>query len=340
MALIPVIDISPAAAPTGAEGDAANRADLDAVVGELRRACTEVGFLQITGHGVPRDLMAAVYDTVTALAGLTTEEKVALVSPTGHQFRGLVGGWDDDGHVLVESLQVNMYDTAADAMAAGVDERYAPYFHPNVWPAIAGLKDAWLACSTATRGLGRTLMGLFARALDLPESYFEADFQLDVTQFGINWYPPQPPVANPRERVLTRAHADSGVLTILHQQGGYEGLQVLSRDGDWVDVPVLPEAFVINIGNLMHRWTNGAWPATMHRVVASGDANASRASIVTFYLPAVDTVIAPLATMVGAGGPVFEPVMQFDWEGQYLKAEGLAPGGRSRLPQVQAANAR
>jgi isopenicillin N synthase-like dioxygenase len=147
-------------------------------------------------------------------------------------------------------------------------------------------------------------------------------------------------VENPRERILTRPHADSGVLTILHQQGSYQGLQVLARDGSWVDVPVLPEAFVINIGNLMHRWTNGVWPATMHRVVASGDPEASRASIVTFYLPAVDTVIAPLPTMVGPDGPVFEPVMQYDWEGQYIKSEGLAPGGRNRLRQVQAANAR
>jgi isopenicillin N synthase-like dioxygenase len=315
---IPVIDIAPAS-------DRDGRA---AVVAAIRQACTNVGVLQITGHGVPLDLLDAVYDSVDRLARLTPDEKAALLSPTGHRFRGLVDGRDEDGRVLVESLQVNVYDTPADAVAAGVDERYRSYFHPNVWPDIPGLRAAWLACAAATRRLGLTLMGLFAETLDLPASYFAPCFDLDVTQFGINWYPPQPPVDDPRARVLTRAHADSGVLTILHQRGGYEGLQVLSRDGTWVDVPVLGEAFVINIGHLMHRWTNATWPATMHRVVASGDPAAFRTSIVTFFLPAVDTVIAPLPTMVGFEGPRFPAVMQYNWESEYLESEGLTPGGR------------
>jgi isopenicillin N synthase-like dioxygenase len=314
------------------------RGDRAGVVAAIRQACTEVGFLQITGHGIGPDLLDAVYGSVPRLAGLTPAEKAALLSPTGHRFRGLVGATDDEGRMLHESLQVNVYDTAADALAAGVDGRFAAYFHPNVWPAISGLRPAWLACAAATRRLGHTLMGLFAEALDLPESYFESCFDRDVTQFGINWYPPQPVVDEPRERVLTRAHADSGVLTILHQRGSYQGLQVLSRDRTWIDVPVLDDAFVINIGHLMHRWTNATWPATMHRVVASGDPSASRISIVTFFLPSVDTVIAPLPTMVGAGGAVFPPVMEYDWESQYLQSEGYEPAGRSPVAVADAGN--
>src|SRR6185437_8082494 len=108
-------------APAGSGGRAS-------VVAAIRQACTEVGFLQITGHGIGPDLLDAVYASVTRLAGLTPADKAALVSPSGHRFRGLVGTTDDEGRMLHESLQVNVYDTAADAVAAGVDERYAAYF--------------------------------------------------------------------------------------------------------------------------------------------------------------------------------------------------------------------
>lgn len=317
---IPVIDISPQNRP--------------GVAAELGRACAGTGFVQITGHGVDLSLLDAVYTTIGQLAALEPVEKASLVSPTGHQFRGLVGAKDADGHTLVESLQVNVYDGPAEAQAAGVYGRYAGYFHPNVWPAIAGFRDAWLACSESTRRLGARLMGLFALAMGLPEDHFAPVLELDVTQFGINWYPPQPAVADPGQRILTRAHSDSGMLTILHQRGDYEGLQAMASDGSWTDVPVLADAFVINIGDLMHRWTNGRWPAVKHRVVSAPDPAHSRASIVTFYLPAVDTVIAPLPGMVGQEGPVFEPVMQYDWEAEYLADAGYAPGGRTREAQV------
>lgn len=320
MAAIPVIDISPE--------------DRPAVADALGRACAGTGFVQITGHGVDLSLLDAVYATIDRLACLGPEEKASLVSPTGHQFRGLVGAKDPEGRTLVESLQVNVYDGPAEAQAAGVDGRYAGYFHPNVWPDIPGFRDAWQACSESTRRLGARLMSLFALAIGLPEDHFAPLLELDVTQFGINWYPPQPVVEDPRERILTRAHSDSGMLTILHQRGDYEGLQAMNVEGDWTDVPLLPDAFVINIGDLMHRWTNGRWPAVKHRVVAAPDPAHSRASIVTFYLPAVDTVVAPLPGMVGDEGPLFEPVMQYEWEARYLAEAGYAPGGRTREAQV------
>jgi isopenicillin N synthase-like dioxygenase len=176
------------------------------------------------------------------------------------------------------------------------------------------------------------LLRLFALGLDLPASYFDAAFVRDVTQFAYNFYPTRPR-AEPEEPateplVIGPAHADSGGLTVLHQRGTYEGLQVLTLDGDWVAVPVVPDAFVINIGELMHRWTNGVCLATVHRVVAGPSVDDQRESIVTFLLPEVDTVIAPLPSTVDVEGPRFEPVTPYDWEGEYLQKIGFAPASR------------
>jgi isopenicillin N synthase-like dioxygenase len=321
---IPVLDIGPAL--TG-EGTAA-------VVDALRHACVEVGFLQIVGHGVPRDLIDEVYSTAGLLRRLSPADKASLTSPTGHHFRGLVARRDDEGRPLVESLQVNTYDDADAAVADGVDPEYADYFHPNVWPDIPGIRDAWVQCAAHTRSLGRSLIRLFALALALPEGHFDSYFANDVTQFGINWYPPQPVCADfgaeIEPRVLQVAHADSGVLTVLHQRGDYEGLQVRTQAGSWANVPVLDDAFVVNIGELMSRWTNGRWPATVHRVVAGPDPNVSRTSVVTFVLPSVDTVIAPLPTTVGEDGSLYPPVTPYEWEVAYISRLGYQPPERRR----------
>lgn len=317
---IPVIDIGPALDGTGEAQ----------VVEQLRWACTEVGFLQIVGHGVPMGLLERVHETVAALAALPAEEKAALAPPSGHRFRGIAIKRDGAGREQNESLQVNSYENAEAAVADGVNPQLADYFAPNVWPdLIPGVRESWRECSTATRALGRRLMQLFALALGVPRDTFDGCFRRDVTQFGVNWYPPQPVADESGPRLLGIEHADSGVLTVLHQQGQYEGLQVRDRDGSWITVPIVPGAFVINIGELMNRWTNDTWPATVHRVVA-GPEGLSRSSVVTFMLPAVDTLITPLPATVGEDGAKFEAVTPYEWESAYIRRLGFAAAERGR----------
>ena len=331
---IPTIDLSGALA-----ADAAGREDdpaLLAVVDTLRHTGTEIGFMQVVGHGVPMELIDQVYAQGRRIAALDDAAIAALASPTGHRFRGLAVKRDEGGRILHGQFQNNTYENADQAMADGVAASFAGYFHPNVWPAgLPEVRTAFEACALATRALGRSLVRLFARAMDLPPDHFDACFAHDVTQFGYNWYPAQPDgggeVLDDGRRLVGQAHADSGCLTVLHQRGNYEGLQVRTPDDEWIEVPVVPDAFIINIGELMGRWTNAGWIATMHRVVSGRQPTDARESIVTFLLPAVDTVIAPLASMIGDEGPLFEPVTPYDWESTYLRKIGYAAASREPI---------
>jgi isopenicillin N synthase-like dioxygenase len=298
--------------------------DLDAIGAVLG----SVGFLLAVNHGVPAPALDAVYDAAAEVMALPETAKEALAPPGGQRFRGLHRDWHKlSGRVVFEQLEVNRFDGADEAVAAGVDARYGDYFRPNIWPQIPGLRAAFDTCFRHTQHLGLRVMAVFAGALGLPPEHFAPSLELGVHNFGVNHYPPQPLGSDRPDRLLV-AHGDSGMLTLLHQRGDYAGLQVQRADGRWMLIEPREDAFVVNIGSLMSRWTNGAWRATPHRVVPAEDPTSSRTSIVTFLLPAVDAVVAPI---VAPGDEArFGPVRTYEWEKVFLEdlarikqAEGL-----------------
>jgi isopenicillin N synthase-like dioxygenase len=306
MATIPVIDISRQRA---------------AVVAELRDALENIGFLQVIKHGVDLSMVDRTYTAKNALIDLPDDDKRAMISET-HPFRGWKRVLDPAGVNIQERFQVCNFDDGVAAAQAGVDAEWLDYFHPNIWPSIAGFRTDVRGWFDVTRELGCRLMSLFADALDLESDFFDSRFQWDVTCFAMNVYPGLATSPSPAEpRVVLPAHADSGTLTILHQRGDYAGLQVQTATGEWLTVPVIEDAFVINVGELMVRWTNDRWIGTRHRVVAPPESGMARTSLTTFYLPSVDTQIAPLPTCVGSGAPHYAPVTAYEWERAYLSKQ-------------------
>lgn len=297
--------------------------DRPALLADLREAMATVGFLQITGHGVPADLIGRAHDAIAQIDQMAPHERAAIVRPRGTS-RGVFEHRAPNGRLLSRGFQFIPYDTVADAEAAGAVRGYPGYFGANVWPAWRpSFKATWDEYSAATRALGGRLMALFAEALGADGDFFAEAFRHDVTLYSANWYPRQPEAMAAGELLLGE-HADSGVLTVLHQRGTYEGLQIRDRDGTWVTVPIRPDAFVINIGWLMHRWTNGSWPATMHRVIPSLDPADHRSSVAMHFLPNIDQLIAPLPNLVGAGGPRFDPITTYDWQVEFMRDYVLA----------------
>lgn len=282
---------------------------------EVRAAATTSGFFQIVGHGIPTALFDAVYAVADELAGLPRETKEALVSPSGHPYRGMRQNFDRTGRLVSEGYTASRFDGPQDALDHGVAPEHTEFFAENVWPDIVGFRSAVDALAVRTRDLGRQMMQIFAVALDLPVDHFDACTAIDSTTSTIRLYPARHAPLTEKPTVIFDEHYDGGLLTLLHQRGTYEGLQIRDLDGEWFPVPVRDDAFVINVGELMTRWTNGNWPATRHRVIASSDPDGRRATLPTFFNASPDTVVAPLPTQ---GEPRFEPVTVAAWQNRHI----------------------
>jgi len=221
---------------------------------------------------------------------------------------------------LNESLMIGPVDVPAGhpyffGSAAG------KHFHPNLWPERpAGLRPLYEDYFRAMGALAEDLMAMFALALDLPEGFFADKIDRHISRLRVRNYPA--PVTPPLPGQLRAgAHCDYGSLTILRAEDKPGGLQVLNRAEAWVDVPIAPDSYIVNIGELMARWTNGTWKATLHRVVNPPMAQAAasrRLSLVFFHNPNYD---APVAALPGTVAPGEAPLLPATTSGDHLRAQ-------------------
>ena len=275
---IPVIDVGAA--------EAGDRAQLEAV----RTATEEFGAVQVVNHGVPQDLVADLSARAGRLLSLPRAEKAKLASP--HPYRGWRQWPDDFGRLELERFNVAQFDDIDAARAAGVAAEHLGLFaHANLWPADdPGLRDAALAYIEASRGLANRMLGLYAAAQGLPAGSFGLG-TLPHLRLTVNDYPTwtYPETAADEDKLLLLEHADDSAVTVLAQQGDYEGLQVQGPGGVWIPVPVIPGALQVFSGQLLARWTGGRLRPGRHRVVAGG--TVTRRSMAVFVYPALETVI-------------------------------------------------
>jgi flavonol synthase len=295
---IPVIDVEAA--------EAGDRAQLDAV----RTATEEFGAVQVVNHGVPQDLMTDLNARMARLLGLPRAEKAKLASP--HPYRGWRQWPDDFGRLELERFMVAQFDDIEAARAAGVPEGYLGLFaHANLWPEDdPGLRDVAAGYIEASRGLADRMLRLYAVAQGVPADSFGLG-TLPHLRLTVNDYPTwtYPETAADEDKLLLLEHADDSAVTILAQQGDYEGLQIQAPDGSWIPVPQMPGALQVLSGTLLARWTDGVLRPGRHRVVAGG--TVTRRSTAVFVYPALETVVQPLAPFC-SGAPEFGPVRVWD----------------------------
>ena len=329
---VPVLDI---AAFRG--GDASVKQLLAAEVG---RAINDIGFLVITGHGVDPGLIARVQTISNAFFDLPMAEKMAVLRPAPDVTRGYIPleaesvgrsqGVDVPGD-LNESLMIGPVDVPpSDPYFHG--PQAGKHFHPNLWPsAPVALQPLYEAYFRAMGGLADDLMALFALALDLPEHFFADKIDRHISRLRVRNYPA--PLEPPKPGQLRAgAHCDYGSLTILRAEDKPGGLQVMNSAGYWVDVPIAPDSYIINIGELMARWTNGRWKANLHRVVNPPTDQAAvsrRLSLVFFHNPNYDAPVSALPGTVAVGE---EPRYPPTTSGDHLRAQFV----RTQVPETAA----
>jgi len=184
---------------------------------------------------------------------------------------------------------------------------------PNEWPSdLPGFRDALLEYTEAVDALGRRLLPAVALSLDLPADTFDAAFAESQFSFRLSHYPG---VDRAVDQFGFSAHTDANFMTFL-AQSGVPGLQIKvesgENEGKWCDVPYVPGSFVVNTGDMLHRWTNGRFKSTPHRVIPpKGQA---RYAIPYFMGPHIDTVISCLPGCSDKDHPVqYAPITYDDY---------------------------
>jgi isopenicillin N synthase-like dioxygenase len=300
---VPIIDIGPYR--TGRAGAR------DAVVADVGKACRDIGFLVITGHGVSPALIARVDATARRFFKLPLDAKQALKRPSDDQVRGYsaVGneglsyslGKKAPGD-LKESFSIGPIDPPRSAYFTG--PAAGPHFAPNLWPGeIADFRQSWSEYFAAMSDLAADLMRIFALALSLPERFFDDKIDRHISMFRVLSYPNQIEAPEPGQ-LRAGAHSDYGSLTILKIEDRPGGLEVHNQAGEWVSVPVVPDSFVVNLGDLMMQWTNDQWISTLHRVANPPRERATdslRQSLVFFHQPNYDAMVECLPSCLAPG---------------------------------------
>ncbi len=261
------------------------------------RICRETGFLVLEGHGVPDTVIRDIWAAADAFFGQSPDAKQAVKAPYPGYPYGYLG---PDMEALARSKGEDTLPDLKESLNGGPlrvpddasEDALAFCYQPTLWPDIPEFRQAWEAYYTHMEQLAARIMRLFAAALNLPATHFDPFITSPISALRMLHYPATQGVpADNQQRA--GAHTDYGSLTILLPQPGSKGLQIFSPDGSWIDVPAPDNAFVINIGDLMARWTADRWVSTLHRVVAKPDQPA-RKSLAFFHQPNWDAEIAPL----------------------------------------------
>ncbi|WP_101946725.1 isopenicillin N synthase family oxygenase [Mycobacterium sp. 3519A] len=250
---VPVIDIS------GLRSQ--DRAEQQRVAAELGKAAAEVGFLYISGAGVDDAVFQRMLTATKQFFALPLEEKMRYYIGLSRCHRGYVPRGEEGLGTGVPEMK-EAYDTALDLPEDDPDYLAGnPMLGPNTWPHLPGFADAVTAYYQAVLDVGHRLLSAFAVALGEDPDTFSKHATKTPSQLRLIHYPYNPDAVDAEG---IGAHTDYECFTLLKPTA--PGLEVLNGAGDWIDVPPLPDTFVVNIGDMLELWTNGAYVATTHRV--------------------------------------------------------------------------
>jgi isopenicillin N synthase-like dioxygenase len=296
--MIPVIDIAGVCAR-----DPAATAHAAAAI---RAACTSVGFFYITGHGVPQTLITETVAEAQAFFHLPLEKKREVAVNARHR------GFNALGDALMYeakrpdrkeffSIGLELPEDDPDVLAG---EKLRG---PNNWPADRpGFRAALSAYYDAMGTCGADLMRAVAVSLDRAPDFFADKYRKRLQRTQIIYYPPQPPDLGEDEFGVA-PHTDFGCITLLWQDDN-GGLEVLERGSrSWIAAPPIAGTLVVNVGDLLGRWTNDRYASTPHRVV--NRSGRERFSIATFYDPDFKAVIDPRVFGVPEAECRYDPVL-------------------------------
>jgi isopenicillin N synthase-like dioxygenase len=327
--VIPLIDVSGVLA-----GD---DAALRRAAAQLRHAYEDVGFWFLTGHDIAPALIGQAFAAAERFHALPMARKLELKANRNNVGYLAPKSSTTRHAALTETRRPNLFE-------AFMIKRDLPDNHPDVvagmlfrggnqWPTEAelpGFRATCLAYSAALERLAVAMLPIYAVALELPPDWFRPAFREPSFTLRLSHYPPQEPTS-PEDEYGIAPHADSTFMTLL-APNKVGGLSLRTRSGEWIDAPNIPDAFLVNSGELLRRWTNDRFMATPHRVI--NRTGSERYALPFFFDATHDYTMECLPTCTSADNPPkYPPVSyrQYQIEFQRLnydhvrERDGVAP---------------
>lgn len=312
VAHVPELDLSPLLA-----GE-----DTGELARELRQACEGTAFFYIRNHNIGQDVITDALDASQRFFARPRNERMASVKDRFHRGYLPVGTtqFPGRGPDLKDSYDIGIdLPLEHPLVRAGL-----PLHGPNQWPVLGDFRAPVSRYFDQVRQLGMKLLVLFARSLHVEDDFFVRCYTQPTVLMRLMRYPRQTEAAQ-ADSIGATAHTDFGVITILYQDPG-GGLEIQNADGSWARAPQKPGTFVVNLGQLMARWTNDVYRATPHRVVNRLDRD--RYSIPFFFNPDHYAQVACIPSCVASGqSPKYAPVLAGEHVAQLVRTnQDYRPG--------------
>jgi isopenicillin N synthase-like dioxygenase len=305
-AAIPVLDYGPYFA-----GEAGA---LEALASALRQACESVGFFYIRNHGVPDALVERAFAASRRFHALPLGQKLALRLNDNNIGYLPINASVQGASTVHKATRPNQNESFFVSHERGLDHpdviAGTPLRGRNQWPQdLPGFREEIVAYLKAMEALCDRMLPPFAVALGMPRDHFAAYFagEAHIT-LRLLHYPPQD--AGEDNLFGQAPHTDNSFMTVL-ARSEVPGLAVRLPSGEWFAPPLVPGTFLVNLGNMMRRWSNDRFLSTPHGVL--NDSGADRYSIAYFHSPNPDRTIDCLPSCIGPGNPArYEPAVYRD----------------------------
>ncbi|KIC51305.1 2OG-Fe(II) oxygenase family protein [Tateyamaria sp. ANG-S1] len=275
-------------------------------------ALRDTGFFLLKNPQVSPDLRAKVFSMADQFFALPEAEKAKLSILDTPHFRG----WAKPGDESLDEKRPEVDTKESFNIGFDLPENdvrvlaQEPFRGVNRWPDIPGFAETMRAYYDACQAQGVSLLRIVACGLGAGVNYFDPLFDQPLSALRLLHYPPATGAAN---EIGAGAHTDYGAFTLL-MTDGEPGLQVKPRNGDWVDVPHIPNAFIVNVGDCLMRWTNDIYVSTPHRVLPPKRQRRS----VAFFCEANPGAL--VEALPGTGEAKYPPIRAADYLASRLEA--------------------
>ncbi|MEL7116397.1 MAG: 2-oxoglutarate and iron-dependent oxygenase domain-containing protein [Pseudomonadota bacterium] len=285
---LPLIDIS--GIRTARESGIRRIAD------EIGFAAREIGFFRIVGHGIDLALVERTYQMAERFFALPEHLKRSHYIGLSSNHRGYVPFTEKGDYADEVNRNYEAFDLGLDLPEDDPDYLAGNrLLGPNVWPDLPGFKETVSTYYAQISALGRLISAALEMHLGLTPGRMTRQMSKPISQLRLLHYVRRNEGVEAKS-VNMGAHTDYECLTLLHTRNA--GLQVMTTDDEWIDVPVDPQAYVVNIGDMLEAWTNGQLRSTPHRVL---NLRPERYSMPYFVAANHDTLIRPFPELLGKG---------------------------------------